>query len=295
MTYELKEFEYYLKQEKRLSNHTVEAYIRDCTRFYDFVNKYHHISKVEQLEKKHIESYMKSVSKQFETSSVARKLSSIKMFIKFLLLERMIENDIARHIKTPKKAKHLPSILSVSDVLQLLEHVEGDSVLAKRNVALIELIYGSGLRVSELLSLSTKDIHLNHMYVHVIGKGNKEREVPISEMAYQALTTYLKDARPHLNQYHSQMVFLNHLGKPLSRVGFYKLLKQWGQVIGVSDISPHTLRHAFATHLLENGMDLRALQLLLGHENISTTQIYTHLNQKTLKKMYDTIHPRSKE
>ena len=295
MTFEIKEFEYYLKQEKRLSKHSVEAYIRDCQLFFQFVLKYHDISKVEQIEKKHIESYIKSLSKQLEVSSVARKLSSIKMFMKFLLLERMIDIDIARHIKTPKKVKHLPSVLSVNQVLALLQHVQGDSVLAKRNIALIELIYGSGLRVSELLELTTKDIHLNHMYVHVIGKGNKEREVPISQMAYQAITTYLKEARPVLNKYQSPYVFLNHLGRPLSRIGFYKLLKKWGEVIGKDDVSPHTLRHAFATHLLENGMDLRSLQLLLGHENISTTQIYTHLNQKTLKNMYDQFHPRSKE
>ena len=295
MTFEIKEFEYYLKQEKRLSKHSVEAYIRDCQNFFAFTNKHHDISKVEHIEKKHIESFIKSLSKNYEVSSVARKLSSIKMFIKFLMLERMIEHDVSRHIKTPKKVKHLPSTMSVNQVLELLEHVHGESILAKRNMALIELIYGSGLRVSELLSLTIKDIHLNHMYVHVIGKGNKEREVPISQMAYQAITTYLKEARPQMNKYQSMLLFLNHLGKPLSRIGFYKLLKKWGVFIGIEDLSPHTLRHACATHLLENGMDLRSLQMLLGHENISTTQIYTHLNQKTLKTMYDHIHPRSKE
>jgi integrase/recombinase XerD len=295
MTFEIKEFEYYLKQEKRLSKHSVEAYIRDCQNFFTFTSKYHDIKKVEHIEKKHIESFIKSLYKNYEVSSVARKLSSIKMFIKFLILERMIEHDVARHIKTPKKVKHLPTTMSVNQVLELLEHVQGDSILAKRNIALIELIYGSGLRVSELLELTTKDIHLNHMYVHVIGKGNKEREVPISQMAHQAITNYLKEARPQLNKYQSMVLFLNHLGKPLSRVGFYKLLKKWGIIIGKEDLSPHTLRHAFATHLLENGMDLRSLQMLLGHENISTTQIYTHLNQKTLKTMYDRIHPRSKE
>ncbi len=295
MTFEIKEFEYYLKQEKRLSKHSVEAYIRDCHNFFTFTSKYHYVKKVEHIEKVHIESFIKSLSKNYEASSVARKLSSIKMFMKFLMLERMIEVDVARHIKTPKKVKHLPTTMSVNQVLALLEHVQGDTHLAKRNLALIELIYGSGLRVSELLELTTKDIHLNHMYVHVIGKGNKEREVPISQMAHQAITIYLRDARPNLNKYQSPYLFLNHLGKPLSRVGFYKLLKKWGEIIGKDDVSPHTLRHAFATHLLENGMDLRSLQMLLGHENISTTQIYTHLNQKTLKNMYDEIHPRSKE
>ena len=294
MTFEIKEFEYYLKQEKRLSKHSVEAYIRDCQNFFTFTSKYHDVKKVEHIEKVHIESFIKSLSKNYEASSVARKLSSIKMFMKFLMLERMIEVDVARHIKTPKKVKHLPTTMSVNQVLALLEHVQGDTHLAKRNLALIELIYGSGLRVSELLELTTKDIHLNHMYVHVIGKGNKEREVPISQMAHQAITIYLRDARPNLNKYQSPYLFLNHLGKPLSRVGFYKLLKKWGEIIGKDDVSPHTLRHAFATHLLENGMDLRSIQMLLGHENISTTQIYTHLNQKTLKNMYDEIHPRSK-
>lgn len=295
MTYTLKSFEYYLMQEKAVSKHTLEAYMTDVSSFVEFLEKYHHIHSETEIEKKHIENYIKSLDKKFVAKTVARKLSAIKTFIKFLVKDRLIESDISKGIATPKIPKILPHTLSVPSILKLLEHTEGDSPLALRNQALIELIYGSGLRVSELLSLTILDIHLKQRYVFIKGKGNKEREVPMTDSAIHALTFYLKDGRPMLNKHHRQTLFLNHVGNSLSRVGFYKLLQQWGCHLEIQPITPHMLRHAFATHLLEAGLDLKTLQVLLGHENISTTQIYTHLNQRFITDTYQKTHPRAKE
>lgn len=295
MIYEVKEFEYYLKQEKNMSSHTVDAYLRDIQACIDYFMTSLKKKHVIELRKEDFTTYFKYISKRYETTTIARKMSSLKAFTKFLVLEKILENDIASHLKTPKLPNKLPQTLSVDEVMTLLNYLQGDQPLALRNQALVELIYGSGLRVSELLSLKITDIHLKQAYVSVLGKGKKMREVPMSEVAITALTNYMKDGRPFLNKKQHTIVFLNRFGEPLSRIGFYKLLGSWSATLGLPKITPHMLRHAFATHLLENGLDLRTLQLLLGHEDISTTQIYTHLNQKHIQDMYDQTHPRSKE
>ena len=290
----IKSFQYYLMQEKAVSKHTLDAYMRDVLLFSSFVEKYHDIKEPEFLEKKHIEGFIKSLDRKFEARTVARKMSALKTFSKFLVKDGLIKHDIAKGIQSPKIPKTLPHTLSIPSILKLLEHTEGNTPLALRNQALIELVYGSGLRVSELLALSISDIHLKQQYVRVYGKGAKEREVPMTESAIQALLIYLRDGRPLLNTSNQMTLFLNHHGKPLSRVGFYKLLMSWGKHIDISPITPHMLRHAFATHLLEAGLDLKTLQVLLGHEDISTTQIYTHLNQSFVDSVYQNSHPRAK-
>lgn len=295
MMVELKDFEFYLKHEKRMSKHTVSAYMRDLSLWSEFLKKYHHIEDPKWLEKKHIQNYLQTLKNHYEASSISRKLSSIKAFVHFLYEEKIIDHDMSKLIESPKKPKRLPHLISVDQVLALLNSINESSPLGLRNVALIEMIYGSGLRVSELLSLKLTDIHLKEQYVIVIGKGNKERQVPMSDMALNAMIKYLKEGRPVLNTQSMNHVFLNHRGQILSRVGFFKLMKKWGKSLAIDDLSPHVLRHAFATHLLENGMDLRTLQVLLGHEDISTTQIYTHLTQKRLKEVYERAHPRAKE
>jgi integrase/recombinase XerD len=292
---ELKDFEFYLKHEKRMSKHTVSAYMRDLLLWRDFLKKYHHIDDPKWLEKKHIQNYLQTLKNNYEPSSVRRKLSSIKAFVHFLYEEKLIDHDISKLIESPKQPKKLPHAVSAEQVLALLNSIDDHTPLGLRNLALIEMIYGSGLRVSELLNLKLTDIHLKEQYVVVIGKGNKERQVPMSDMALSAIIKYLKNGRPILNTLSSSYVFLNHRGQTLSRVGFFKLMKKWGASLQIEDLSPHVLRHAFATHLLENGMDLRTLQVLLGHEDISTTQIYTHLTQKRLKEVYESAHPRAKE
>lgn len=290
----IKSFQYYLMQEKGVSKNTLDAYMRDVLLFSLFVSTYHDITEPEFLEKKHIEGFIKSLDRKFEARTVARKMSAIKTFSKFLVQDGILKDNIAKGIQSPKIPKTLPHTLSIPSILKLLKHTEGNTPLALRNQALIELVYGSGLRVSELLALSISDIHLKQHYVRVYGKGAKEREVPMTESAIQALVTYLRDGRPLLNTTNQMNLFLNHHGKPLSRVGFYKLLMSWGKHIDISPITPHMLRHAFATHLLEAGLDLKTLQLLLGHEDISTTQIYTHLNQSFVDNVYQNSHPRAK-
>lgn len=297
MTYILKDYMYHLKQEKGASQNTIDAYMRDLSQYANFLNKYHHIDKPEFIDKKHIEGYLKSLKKKQSAKTIARKLTAIKSFHRFLHMDRIVLTDIAKDFATPKTGRSLPQVLSVEEVIRILEMVNKQTPLGLRNKALLELIYGSGLRVTELLDIETKDIHLTQGYVLVHGKGNKERMVPLSDMALIALRNYIIKGREELiGDVRTQDLFLNRNGHKLSRQGFFKLLKKLAKDAGVeSNCSPHTLRHSFATHLLENGMDLRTLQTLLGHEDISTTQIYTHISQKRLKESYKKAHPRAKE
>lgn len=297
MKYILKDYLYHLKQEKGASKNTIDAYMRDLNQYASFLNRYHQITRAEDINKKHIEAYLKHLKKKHNAKSVARKLTAIKSFHHFLMLERVVLVDIAKDFSTPKTAKSLPKVLTVDEVVRILEQVNKETPLGLRNKALLELIYGSGLRVSELLNIQIEDIHLTQGYVIVHGKGNKERMVPISDMALIAIRNYLVNGREKLSDSTpTHDLFLNRNGHQLSRQGFFKVLKKLALKAGVTtECSPHTLRHSFATHLLENGMDLRTLQTLLGHEDISTTQIYTHISQKRLKDIYNQAHPRAKE
>ncbi|MBE0701549.1 MAG: site-specific tyrosine recombinase XerD [Acholeplasmataceae bacterium] len=297
MKYILKDFEYYLKNEKGLSKNSIESYLHDLSQYVLFLEKYHQIKKPREIERKHVEGFLKSMKKQVKSKSIARKLTAIKGFHIFLLLEKEVDLDITKDFASPKVEKTLPKVLSIDDVVALLEQIDKNKPLGLRNMALLELIYGSGLRVSELLDITVEDIHLNQGYVMVKGKGNKERMVPISDMAVIALRNYIVKGREQLFKHEkSNILFINQQGQRLSRQGFFKLLKKLANDARISsDCSPHTLRHSFATHLLENGMDLRTLQSLLGHEDISTTQIYTHISQKRIKEIYQSAHPRAKE
>lgn len=297
MKYLAKDFEYYLKNEKGSSKNTIDSYLVDLKQYILFLDKYHQINKPKYIEKKHIEGFLKSSRKKIASKSLARKLTAIKSFHHFLLIEKEVDTDVAKGFAAPKIEKSLPKVLSVDEVVSILEQVDKTKPLGLRNMALLELIYGSGLRVTELLDIKMEDIHLNQGYVIVKGKGNKERMVPISDMSTIALRNYIVKAREVLiKQERTNFLFVNQTGQRLSRQGFFKLLKKLAHGAGVqTDCSPHTLRHSFATHLLENGMDLRTLQSLLGHEDISTTQIYTHISQKRIKEIYRNAHPRAKE
>lgn len=298
MTYLINDFIYYLNNERGLSKNTMDAYQRDLKDYQLFLEKYHHIKSVDRITTKQVEGFIKSIkNKGLSSKSVARKLTSIKSFHKFLMMEKEVDEDVTQLIASPKIERNLPTILSIDEVVSMLETIDNSTPLGLRNTALIELIYGSGLRVSELLGIKTTDIHMQQSYVIVTGKGNKERMVPVSDMAIIAIRNYLVDARDSLRQTKTDVLFLNNQGKPLSRIGFYKVLKKLAEDANLesSKVSPHTLRHSFATHLLENGMDLRSLQNLLGHEDISTTQIYTHISQTRLKDVYSKTHPRAKE
>lgn len=291
------EYGYYLKREKGLSENTIDAYLRDITQYITFLEKYRKLKRVEQIDKSDIQAYLKSLkNKDLSAKSTSRKLSSIKGFHQFLLLEKESTTDVSSLIEAPKIERNLPDVLSVEEVIRLIDHVKGIEPLDLRNLALLELIYGSGLRVSELLNLKISDIHLTASYVKIIGKGSKERQVPLGQMSVIALREYLTKGRPQLIKIENNFLFLNQYGNKLSRQGFFKLLKKIAKDSNITkEVSPHTLRHSFATHLLEAGIDLRTLQELLGHEDISTTQIYTHISQKHLKESYLDAHPRAKE
>lgn len=297
MKYLIKDFEYYLTNEKGSSKNTISSYVRDLNQYALFLEKYHEITKPDQITRKHLENYMKSLKSKVTSKTQARKLTAIKSFHHFLLLEREIVEDITKSFSAPKIEKSLPKVLSVEEVLRILNEVDKEKTMGLRNAALLELIYGSGLRVTELLDIKMEDIHLTHGYIVVHGKGNKERIVPISDMAMSAIRAYMTKSRPELlGKEKTNYLFLNPKGSRLSRQGFFKLLKKLASDAKVeTECSPHTLRHSFATHLLENGMDLRTLQTLLGHEDISTTQIYTHISQKRIKEIYQMAHPRAKE
>lgn len=297
MKFLLKDYEYYLKKEKGSSKNTIESYMRDLNQYAEFLERIHGIKKPKDIEKLHIDSYMKSLKRQMTTKSMARKLTAIRSFHHFLQIEKEVDEDVTKSISSPKIEKHLPQVLAVEEVLAILNQVDMTKPLGLRNSALLELIYGSGLRVSELLDIEMGDIHLNQGYIIVKGKGSKERMVPISDPAIISLRNYIIKGREQLlGDTKTNILFLNQSGHRLSRQGFFKLLKKLASDAGViTECSPHTLRHSFATHLLENGMDLRTLQSLLGHEDISTTQIYTHISQKRIKEIYKSTHPRAME
>ncbi|NLN50180.1 MAG: site-specific tyrosine recombinase XerD [Acholeplasmataceae bacterium] len=297
MKYLKNEYGYYLTREKGLANNTINAYLRDLEQYINHLTKYRNIKYPNTIKKADVQAFLKALKqKNLTAKSISRKLSSIKGFHQFLLLEREVETDVASLIEAPKQEKSLPDVLTVEEVFKLISSLKDDDPLTLRNIALLELIYGSGLRVSELLNLKVFDIHLVANYVKIIGKGNKERIVPLGQMSVVAIREYLAKGRPHLVKVENNYLFLNQYGNKLSRQGFYKILKKMGNDVGITkDISPHTLRHSFATHLLEAGVDLRTLQELLGHEDISTTQIYTHISKKHLQEAYLKAHPRAKE
>lgn len=298
MKYLINDFEYYLRNEKGLSENTIKSYLKDLEQYSTYLDKYYNITDPAKITKVHIERFLKTLkNRNLSPKTIARKISSIKRFHNFLFITKEIIEDISQDIETPKIPKNLPTVLSVEEVIKILDVVGDETPLNLRNKALLELIYGSGLRVSELLELKMQDIHIKERYVVVHGKGSKERVVPISDMAVLALRDYMTKGRPLLlSKAPLQYLFINNEGGHLSRQGFYKVLQGLSDAAGIDKkISPHTLRHSFATHLLENGIDLRSLQTLLGHEDISTTQIYTHISKTRAREVYEKTHPRAKE
>ena len=293
----LKEYEYYLRITKRSAKNTILSYNTDLTEYIEFIEKNYGFRDPNQIEKQHIRNFMARLKRKNNTaSSVSRKLSAIRSFHKFLLIEKLVDENVSLGISLPKQAKKLPVVLSIEEVEQLIDATNGTKLLDLRNRAMLELLYGSGLRITELLDLRLRDLHVNMGFIDVIGKGNKERIVPIGEEAALAITEYITKARTHLKKIPGDILFVNSRGSEISRVGFYKTLKKLATHAGIEkEISPHTLRHSFASHLLENGVDLRMVQELLGHEDISTTQIYTHISRKQLKAVYEQYHPRSKK
>ncbi|MFP4286804.1 MAG: site-specific tyrosine recombinase XerD [Candidatus Izemoplasmataceae bacterium] len=293
----LKEFEYELKMTHQLSKNSIDAYMRDLTQYVNYL-EFKGIDDASLITKDIIKSYLMTLRKKHRSSAtVSRKLSAMKKFHQFLLEEKLVKDNVILLINRPKKTKRLPEVLSIEEIEALIERVkQTDSNLSKRNLAMIELLYGSGLRISELLELKVNDLHINMGFINVIGKGNKERIVPLGSLAVKAMKTYLESARLYLSKQPTPYVFLNRFGKKMSRIGFYKILKELASDAGINkDVSPHTLRHSFATHLIEEGVDLRFVQEMLGHTDVSTTEIYTHISKKQLIAVYDRYHPHAKK
>ncbi|SDB91773.1 integrase/recombinase XerD [Pelagirhabdus alkalitolerans] len=295
MELEVKDFIHYLKIERGLADNSVMAYKRDINKYIHFLQKQLSVTAVNQIDRDKILKFMYDLNDQgAKTATVSRTLSSIRLFHQFLLKDRILDYDPSLHIETPKKSYQLPKVLNSEEVDRLLS-IQPSDPLASRNKAMIELMYGTGLRVSELVQLNIHDLHLLMGFVRCLGKGNKERMIPLGDIAQEALTVYIEEARNQLvKKTNTDALFVNQHGRPLTRQGFWKILKKIAHEKGIKkNLTPHMLRHSFATHLLENGADLRSVQEMLGHVDISTTQIYTHITNKRLKTIYKDYHPRA--
>lgn len=288
----LDRFVSHLKVERGLSGNTIEGYSRDLLSFMEFLAE--GSLGVENATREDVSAYMGRLGQRLSPRSRARKLSAIRMFYRFLVSEGVIEKSPARLVEAPRIPGRLPEILSLKEVDLLLSQPDPTYPAGLRDRAMLELLYATGLRVSELMGLRLQGVNLEAGFVRVIGKGDKERVVPIGERARKAVGEYLESGRPSLlGKGVSSNLFLNARGNRLSRQGFWKIIKRYGNTAGIKrPITPHGLRHAFASHLLENGADLRALQIMLGHADISTTQIYTHVTMERLKKVHEKHHPR---
>lgn len=296
LTHAINDYFHFLQIERGLSENTIAAYRRDLKQYHQFISETLKKTSWNQVHRSDIIEFLKSQQLAGKsTATMARIQSSIRSFHQFLVRDQIVSHDASLHLETPKKARKLPNVLTTEEIDKLLSF-KTDSPLAIRNKAMIELMYATGLRVSELISLQVSDVHLTMGFVRCFGKGAKERIVPLGDLAIEALEDYLNDARHLLIKQRTDegTLFVNQHGKPLTRQGFWKILRTIARQVGITKtLTPHMIRHSFATHLLENGADLRAVQEMLGHEDISTTQIYTHITRTRLKDMYQTYHPRA--
>ncbi len=284
----------YLIIEKGLSSNTITAYSRDLSVFIDFIKK-NNIDELINTDTIVILKHLIELRKKgLNARSRARHLVAIRGFYKFLVQEKEMSHDPAAVVDLPKVGFKLPDVLSKEDVKQLLDAPDCSKPKGMRDSAMLELLYAAGLRVSELINTKLQDVNLEACFVRVYGKGAKERVVPIGTYAREKVDLYIKASRPALlKNIPSPTLFVARAGKPMTRQGFWKLLKRYSQVCGLKKkITPHSLRHSFASHLLEGGADLRAVQIMLGHTDISTTQIYTHVAHERLKKIHEEFHPR---
>jgi len=290
------EFVHYLIVERGVTDNTLKSYQRDLKNYIHYLDKVSRKSVWNAIGRADITGYLYKLKEDGKSpATLARNISSIRSFHQFLIQEQLVDHDASIHIETPKKERKLPATLSSRDVEALLT-IDGNTPLKIRNKAMLELMYATGLRVSELIALKVSDLHLTMGFVRCMGKGSKERIVPLGNVAGKAVDDYLQRARGRLVKrgQDQNALFVNQHGRPLSRQGFWKILKGIAREAGIKKtITPHTLRHSFATHLLENGADLRSVQEMLGHADISTTQIYTHITKARLKDIYQSFHPRA--
>ncbi len=295
----IKGFVAYLKLERSLSANSIEAYKRDVEKLATFFAEQNSDVNPAKVSAEQLKEFIKQVNEQhMEATSQARTLSGIRAFYKYLLLENIIVDDPTQLIETPRTTRKLPDTLSIEDIDALINAIDLSKPEGERNRAMLETLYSCGLRVSELVGLKISQLFFDTGFVRIVGKGNKERLVPIGETAIKRINGYLEFDRIHtpIKKEAEDIVFLNNRGAGLSRVMVFTIIKNLAQKIGLKkSISPHTFRHSFATHLIEGGADLRAVQEMLGHESITTTEIYTHLDREYLRTAIIDFHPRSKK
>ena len=282
----IEDFLRYLLIDKGYSKNTISSYRIDLERF----NEYFKNKGINEIDNSDLKKYIKSLD--LNEKSISRTISSLKSFYKFLIIEKIVKNNPTDGLYMPKVKKSLPNIMSVEDVTKLLD-IKLDDHFSYRNKAMLELMYATGLRVSELVELKLNDIDFSDDIIRIMGKGSKERIIPIGDIALEYLEEYINNHRSLMLKGNvCDYVFLNNHGKKMTRQGFFKIIKKIAKDVGINnEISPHTLRHSFASHLLKYGADLRTIQELLGHSDISTTQVYTHIANEELRKNYDEYHP----
>jgi integrase/recombinase XerD len=291
-----KEFQNYLRIERGLAENTVQNYGLDLQKLIHFLNDYQIETSPLRIQSKEIQAFIFAISKAVNARSQARIISGIKSFFEYLLIEDYRKDNPAELIETPKIGRKLPDTLSTEEIDSLISSIDLSRPLAERNRAIIETLYGCGLRVSELINLKLSDLYFEEGFISVSGKGNKQRLVPIGDYTIKLINIYKNEIRVHepIDKSASDILFLNRRGKPLTRVMIFTIVKNLAKAANIKKkISPHTFRHSFATHLLENGADLRAIQQMLGHESITTTEIYMHLDTSHLKQTVLKYHPRA--
>ncbi|MBL6444852.1 site-specific tyrosine recombinase XerD [Fulvivirga sp. 29W222] len=293
----INQFKNYLKLERSLSDNSIEAYVHDIAKLKQFVD----LSNLEvgplSIRATHLQNFLEYFNELgMSAHTQARVLSGIKAFYKYLMFDELIDSDPTTLIEGPKLGRKLPDTLSYHEIEQLFEAIDHSTPEGQRNRAMLEVLYSSGLRVSELIDLRLSNIYTDIGFLRIIGKGNKERLVPVGRDALKYLNIYIEEVRVHINiaPGHENYAFLNRRGKKLTRVMVFTIIKNLVKKVGMNKtVSPHTFRHSFATHLIEGGADLRAVQEMLGHESITTTEIYTHLDRDYLRQVIQEFHPRS--
>ncbi|MDF2669623.1 MAG: recombinase XerD [Paenibacillus sp.] len=287
----------YLTVEKRLAKNTLESYKRDLLQYFEFLHRAE-ISSIAGTNKTHVHQYLLVLRQQGRAvASLSRAMVSLRAFYQFLLRERVIASDPTVQLETPKPEKRAPSIMTMEEIETLLQTPDSTNPAGSRDKAMLELLYATGIRVSELISLDVSDIHLDLGFVRCPGKGLKERIIPLGRVAIQWLEVYIGTMRLQLfrTSVEEPALFLNHLGTRLTRQGFWKIMKKVAKESGIrQEVTPHTLRHSFASHMLANGADIRAVQEMLGHADISTTQMYAASTKLRMKEIYDQAHPRAR-
>lgn len=287
-------FNDYLKLERGLSKNTILSYDFDLTKFQQYINNSYPAIKIEDIDEEIVRSFIYEISEFIAPSTQSRILSSLKSFFDFLLLEKYIVKHPVIFIELPRQGRKLPDVLSMEEIDAMIACIDISKDEGMRNKAMLETLYSCGLRVSELINLKISDLYFEEGFILITGKGNKQRFVPISESAVKWIILYKDEIRKHLkiNSSYEDVLFLNRRGAQLSRAMVFTIVKELSIWAGIrKKVSPHTFRHSFATHLLENGADLRSIQLMLGHESITTTEIYMHIDRKRLREVVNQYHP----